>query len=91
MLRLPGLSAAARFLSMSCLAFLLRISTLTLAVLSNTTYDFWGFFFFFFSPLNFDLMESTRFSNWFAIIVTRNPDQSQSQATWFFRISSGIN
>ena len=64
MVRFPGRSATFKVLSISFLAFLLRISTFTLELLSIFIYDL---FLDFFSALTFDLIVSTKFSNWFAI------------------------
>lgn len=65
MVRFPGWSATLRVLSISFLAFLLRISTLTLELLSILMY---GLFLDFFNDLTFDLIDSTKFSNWFIAI-----------------------
>ncbi|KAM1043719.1 hypothetical protein PS2_034678 [Malus domestica] len=67
--RLPGRSAALRVLSMSLRALLLRISTLTLELLSIFMY---GFFDFFFSARTFDLIDSTKLSNWFVMMILIN-------------------
>lgn len=65
MVRLPGLSATLRVLSMSLRAFLLRISTLTLELLSIFTYGFFDFF----RARTFDFIDCTKFSNWFPISI----------------------
>lgn len=88
MLRLPGRSATLSVLSISFRAFLLRISTFTLELLSIFTYGFFDFF----SALTFDFIDSTRFSSWFAIgesllikIETRDLDfLYQSRICLFF-------
>lgn len=74
MVRFPGRSAALRVLSISFLAFLLRISTLTLELLSIFIYGLL-FFDFFFRALTFDFIVSTKLSNWFAIFVPLNREK----------------
>ncbi|KAK8605954.1 hypothetical protein V6N13_102718 [Hibiscus sabdariffa] len=73
MVRFPGRSAALRVLSISLRAFRLRISTLTLELLSIFTYGLL-LFFDFFSALTFDFIVATRFSNWLAIFPIRKPE-----------------
>lgn len=58
---------------MSLRAFLLRISTFTLELLSIFIY---GFLDFFFNALTFDFMVSTKFSNWIAMMIKmKNNDE----------------
>lgn len=79
MLRLPGRSATWRVLSMSFFAFLLRISTLTLELLSILMQ---GLFFFFFKALTFDLIDSTKFSSWFIAILGLIRKQYEHKKWW---------
>lgn len=79
MLRLPGRSATWRVLSMSFFAFLLRISTLTLELLSILMQ---GLFFFFFKALTFDLIDSTKFSSWFIAILGLIRNQYEHKKWW---------
>jgi len=92
MTRFPGRSATWRVLSISFLAFLLRISTLTLALLSILMYGFLDFF----RALTFDLIDCTRFSSWIAIWVQSQEQKLQlgvlkKKWKWEFGFSSSIN
>ena len=87
MVRLRGLSATLRVLSMSLRAFLLRISTLTLELLSIFTYGFFDFF----RARTFDFIDCTKFSNWFPIsTLSLSLSLSLSLVVWSWRVWLGV-